>query len=146
MKKLALIIVFMFLPLSSYAQGWGYGKHEKHYEYRENNYSFWKDVQRCQQDLHWRIDLGIENGQLTRKELRQLKREQRHLSKQIRHLRHHRYLSQADERSILDHLDHLSEKIRYLKHNNNYVYNGHHNHAFMQHYGNGLSAGVFFEF
>ncbi len=149
MKKLTLVLVFMFLPLSSYAQGWGYNKHGKHYEKEHHNYSFWQDVERCRQDLHWRIDEGIEKGQLTRREIRKIKREQRHLAKQIRHFRHHRYLSHVDERTILDHLDHLdhlSEKIRYLKHNNHYVHNSHHNQAFIQHNSYGLSAGLFFDF
>jgi hypothetical protein len=144
MKKLALVIVLMFLPWLTYAQVWDYGKHGKNNEHY--NYSFWQDVERCRQDIHWRIDEGIQNGQLTNWEMRQIKREQRYLAKQIRHFRHHGYLSHADERSILDHLEHVSEKIRYLKHNNQYVHNSHHNHVFNQHSVHGYSAGVFIDF
>lgn len=146
MKKLALVIVLMFLPWLTFAQGWDYNKHGKNNGHEHYNYSFWQDVKRCRQDIHWRIDEGIQNGQLTNWEIRQIKREQRHIAKQIRHFRHHRYLSHADERSILKHLDHVSEKIRYLKNNNQYVHNSHHNHVFSQHSGHGFSAGVFFDF
>lgn len=152
MKKLALVIVLMLLPWSTYAQDWGYNKHGKTYGHAQHNYSFWQDVERCQDEFHWSIDRGIEKGQLTRREVKKLNREQRHLAKKIRHFKRHRYLSHADERIIMDHLDHVSDKIRHFKHNNHYArhshrnYNNRHNQAFIQHNDYNLSAGIHFSF
>ncbi|MCK4841763.1 MAG: hypothetical protein KAT04_07745 [Methylococcales bacterium] len=163
MKKLTLVLVLMFIPLVSYAQrGEHYDQHN-YYQRGHNNSSFWHKVDRRQHKQESRIERGIDKGQLTRREVRKLHREQKHVAKQLRRYRHSHYLSRRDKRSVMEHLDYVSEKITDFKHNDRYARNyRHHDHQRDVHAqrvpvyqaneshvswaGNGYSAGIHFRF
>jgi hypothetical protein len=66
-----------------------------------------------------------------------LRREEKHVAKQIRHYkRRHRHISYSGRREIMDHLDFLSNRIRELKHNDRYSRRAKHNHQKYTHYNN----------
>ncbi|MFW5443287.1 MAG: hypothetical protein ACKE51_03130 [Methylococcaceae bacterium] len=119
MKMLTLAILLMSFPWVTQAKG-GHFSHDD-YE-RGHNSTFWHDVQYRQHRQESRIARGIDKGQLTRKEVKKLHREQKHVAKQIKHLRRHHYLSRSDKRSVMEHLDHVSKKIKRLKHNDRYAH------------------------
>lgn len=133
MKTLALAILLMSFPWVGYASGRGHNHHDKHYHQRHDRSSFWQDVEARKHKQHMRVDRGMENGQLTRKEIRKLEREQKHVDRQIKHFRHHRYMSHANKKSVMRHLDHYSEQIAHLKHNDHYVRKDRHNHQSYNH-------------
>jgi len=164
MKKLTLIIVLMLIPFTSHAEWKGHSKHRNH-EHRHNSSYFWQDVEHRQYKQESRIERGINKGQLTRREAKQLHREQKHVAKQIRHLKRHNYISHRDKREVKEHLDYVSQKIRALKHNQHYVHRDNYNHKKQQrrvhsnnnrdYYGNNnmlswandvASAGIYFRF
>ena len=107
-----------------HAKGW---KHSGYQDRGHDNYSFWHDVDDRQYSQADRINHGVENGQLTRREARQLYREQQHINKEIHYLKDHRYLSSVDKRDVLEHLNYLHEQIWHLKHNDQYVQRVRHN-------------------
>lgn len=126
MKKLAMIIVLIGVAFGCQAKSrdhfrHGYYEHEQGY----NNSTFWNEVsERCDRQSY-RIAKGIDKGQLTRREAKKLRREQKHVAKQIRHFKRHQYISFKNKRNVMEHLDYLSEKIRSLKHNDRYEYHNH---------------------
>jgi len=126
MKMLTMVVVLMFTPFVSHAEWNNHYKHDNH-ERGRNNSSFWQNVEHRQFRQETRIERGIKKGQLTRREARKLHREQKHVAKQIRHLRRHKYLNKRDRREVVEHLDYVSEKIRALKHNRHYAKQ--HNHG-----------------
>lgn len=124
MKILALVIVLVFTPLVSHAE-WGNHSRHNNYSSRNHNDYFWQDIQQRQHRQASRIDKGINRGQLTRREIRKLKKEQKHITKQIRHYKRHNQLSYRDKRKVNEHLDYVSGQIRNLKHNDRYARNRH---------------------
>jgi hypothetical protein len=157
MKMLALAILLMSFPWIGNAKGWGGGHHDSHYH---QSYGFWQDVEKRRYRQHIRIDKGIENGRLTRREIKALAREQKHITKQIKHYKHHRNMSYADKKSVMRHIDHYSEQIADLKHNDHFARRDRHNHRAYRHHNNNdyrndrrlswvsndYSAGLYFRF
>ncbi len=121
MKMLALAIILMSFPWASHAEEW---EHSEHRDRGYNNSYFWQDVQRRQHRQDSRIERGVHKGQLTHREVKKLRREQRRVAKQIRHISRRHYLSHADKRCVMEYLDYVSEKIRILKHNDRYAHRG----------------------
>ncbi len=160
MKMLTAVLVLMLMPYIAHAErGHKFGHRNQQF----NKSYFWQDVERRQYRQGIRIERGIESGQLTRREARRLKREQRHVAKQVRHMQRHSYLSQKAKWEIMEHLDYVSEKIRDLKHNRRYAHRrnyGDHDHNRYTHANDysgsnndgaiwtnsGGSAGVYFRF
>jgi len=64
-----------------------------------------------------RIEQGVERGQLTRKEAKALRKEQRRLYKLARELRHEGHLSRREARVLDRAYDEASRHIYRLKHN-----------------------------
>ncbi len=128
MKMLALTIILMSIPGLSHAKGWRHSNYGGHNHQSHDALSFWENIERRQHKQHRRIDRGIDNGQLTRREVRKLKREQKHAAREIRHFRRHQYLSSLNKRQIIEHLDFVSHKIYDLKHNDYVRRHRHHNH------------------
>ncbi len=162
MKMFALAIILMSFPWLSNASGWRHSNHDDHHQ-RHDTLSFWENVERRQHKQHKRIHRGIDNGQLTRREVRKLKRERKHVAREIRHYKRHHYVASSSKRRIMEHLDHVSRKIHDLKHNNHHVrrHSHHDRHqTYIQHdkqldyrnkrhlsWGNNdHSAGVYFRF
>jgi len=155
----------MLIPFVSHAEWSGHSKHRNH-EHKHNNSYFWQDIEHRQYKQDSRIERGIEKGQLTRREAKKLHREQRHVAKQIKHLKRHNHISRSDKREVVEHLDYVSQKIRALKHNQHYAHRDSHNHKKQQrhtysndkrrdYYGNNrmlswandvASAGLYFRF
>jgi len=133
MKTLALAILLISFPWVGHASGWGNYNHEKHH-HRHDSSSFWLDVEERRYKQHMRVDRGMENGQLTRREIRKLAREQKYVARQIKHFKRHRHMSYANKKSIMRHLDHYSEQIAHLKHNDRYVRKDSHNHQSYNHH------------
>ncbi len=120
MKTLILIISLLTLSFSAYAER---GHHYKHRdsEHRRNQSYFWQDVNHRRDRQVARIERGIEKGQLTRRELRELRKELKHIAKHLRSLKHQGYLRHREKRDVMEHLDFMSERIRHLKHNRFYA-------------------------
>lgn len=135
MNKFTLIMVLMLIPFASHAEWSGHSKHRNH-EHRHNNSYFWQDVEHRQYRQQSRIDRGIDKGQLTRREIKKLRREQKHIAKQVRNMKRHNYLNKRDKREVMEHLDFVSDKIRTLKHNKHYArrnrssHDGHNQHVY----------------
>ena len=66
---------------------------------------------------HDRIEQGIESGELTRREARRLKRQQRELRRLANALYEDHGLSRKDRRLLQEELDRASDRIYRLKHN-----------------------------
>lgn len=163
MKMLSLIVVLMLVPFVSHAEWNNHFKHRNH-EHKHNNSYFWQGIEHRQYRQKSRIDRGIDKGQLTRREIKKLRREQKHVAKQVRHMKRHHHLSRRDKREVMEHLDFVSDKIRTLKHNNHYARKNrrnNHNHNIYSHVNdhrtyrndrylswanNDASAGVYFRF
>jgi hypothetical protein len=64
-----------------------------------------------------RIEQGIRSGELTRREARALKREQRKLRSLVREFREDRLLGKRERRILTRKLDRASDNIYELKHN-----------------------------
>lgn len=112
MKMLTLSIILVTFPCLSHATGY--------YVRGYDDDSFWQAVedQQCRQsDL---IASGVKSGQLTRREIKKLRREQKHVARQIKQFRRHRHFGYEYQRELLQHLDYVSEQISHLKHNNDY--------------------------
>ncbi len=136
MKMLVLAILLMSFPWVSQAKGSGHSNHDRHYYHGHDNSSFWQDIEERRYRQHSRIDRGIEKGLLTKREIRELAREQRLVAKQIKHFKHHRNVNYSNKKSILSHMDQYSDQIAHLKHNNRYVRRDRHNHRAYSHHNN----------
>jgi len=82
-----------------------------------------------------RIEHGIENGSLTRKEERKLFKQQRRIRRLAREFHDDGYLSQKEHRVLQRKLDKASNRIRRFKHNdaNRYCRLDAHNHERLSH-------------
>lgn len=119
MKILALVL--MFTPLFAYAEYNNHFSHNYGYEREHYNESFWNKVRHRQNNQAARIDRGIRKGQLTRREVKKLRREQKHLARQVRKIQRHRYVGRKNKRRIMEHLDFAGQQIRAFKHNDRYA-------------------------
>lgn len=136
MKMLVVATILLLSPFASNAEWKSHFKH-RHNEHRHNNSSFWQGVEDRQYQQMSRIERGVGRGQLTRRELKKLKREQKHIAKQVKHMKRHNYLSERDKGEVLEHLDYVSNKIRSLKHNEHYTRRNSHSAHRSNHSGRG---------
>ncbi len=131
MKRGIWISALLVIPLMSQA-GWkSHSKHDRYREHEQNYSRFWDDIAHRQNRQNARIKRSVKKGLLTHRELKNLHREQKHVAKQIRHLKRHRHISQADKSNMLEHMDFLSMNIRKLNQNDQYTYSrrsSEHNH------------------
>ena len=132
MKILVGIFALMLTSFASHAQ-WNvrfgsvdFGR--GHYEREHDDSVFWQVVEERQCSQEDRIEFGEGQGQLTRREIKKLQREQRHVAKQVRHMKRHNHLTQRDKREIMEHLDYVSKKIRVLSHNRNFTHRERHHY------------------
>ena len=110
MKKIVLVITLLVSPLAADADwDWSHGNREQ--------ISFWRTVDSRMDRLYHRIENGIRQGDLTRREAMKLKRTYRKLDRRIAHMRHNRWLSRRDKREIMADLDMAGSRIYRLKHN-----------------------------
>ncbi len=65
----------------------------------------------------YRIRDGIKNGELTHKEARHLRKQQRHIIRLTYHFMHDGYLNRNEFRELRDKLNHANKRIYRLKHN-----------------------------
>lgn len=65
----------------------------------------------------YRIRDGIKSGELTRKETRHLRKQQRHIIRLTYRFMHDGYLNRNEFRELRDELNHSSKRIYRLKHN-----------------------------
>ncbi len=119
MKMLTLALLLISFSGLSQARSEDHNRHNDRSRY-SNGY-FWQNVERRQHNQYSRVNHGVERGQLTRREIKQLKRERKHLTKSIRRNRRHNNLSHSNKRNILRRLDHYSDQIYNLKQNNYYA-------------------------
>ena len=69
---------------------------------------------------HDRIRHGVKNGELTRKEAKQLRRQHRHITKLERRFSRDGRLDRYERRTLRRELDAAGKKIRRLKHNDHH--------------------------
>lgn len=69
---------------------------------------------------HWRIKQGVRSGELTRKEARSLRRQQRRISRLERRFSSDGWLDRGERHELRDKLDRASDRIYRLKHNDRY--------------------------
>ena len=127
MKILTLALILISFSGLSQARSWNQNRYNDYSRHNNNDY-FWQDIEKRRHNQYSHIDYGIEKGQLTRREIKRLKRERKHLAKEIKHYRRRNYLSHSDKRNILGRLKHYSDQIYNLKHNNYYSRRNRHNH------------------
>lgn len=122
MKRVIWVSVLLVIPLMSQA-GWKSHRKDNHFHGHEQHYSkFWDDIARRQHRQSARIERSVKKGLLSHRELKKLHREQKHIAKQIRHLKRHNYISQVDKSNMVEHLDYLSMRISKLNRNDQYAY------------------------
>jgi hypothetical protein len=83
-------------------------------DYRNNRFEQRLDRQ------HWRIKQGIRSGELTRKEVKRLRKQQRQIAKAERRFSRDGYLDPRERRHLRRKLDDASDRIYRLKHNDRY--------------------------
>lgn len=66
---------------------------------------------------HFRIENGIDSGELTRKEAKKLRREQRKIRRMTRRFREDGVLTKHERHKIRERLDRASDRIWTFKHN-----------------------------
>ncbi|WP_152555644.1 hypothetical protein [Methylomarinum vadi] len=124
MKRMLVIISLIVFPYAAHAD-WGW-QHDR--TFRVNH--FWNKVAKRLDRQYFRIEKGIQMGDLTRWEAKKLKREHRRIDKRIARLRQQRWLSHGERRKIMAHLDKASGHIQKLKNNDRYArhFRGEHDH------------------
>lgn len=156
MKMFMLIVALFALPITSYAEWGRYGQarsnHNHHY-----NYNYWDNIdQRLERQIH-RIERGVQNGELTRREAKRLHRQHYKLDKRIDRIRNKHWVDHYDRKKVRAYLDRASDKIYHLKHNDRYVHRNQYRHHVHHNSGyrndrrviranNDYSAGFYFRF
>lgn len=79
---------------------------------------------------HGRIEHGIRNGELTRKEARRLRKQQRHIAKMERKFTRDGHLDRYERRTLHRELDAVSDRIYRLKHNDHRRDHHRHGHGY----------------
>ena len=92
---------------------------------RDGHYGHHRIEQRMDRQ-HRRIEHGIRNGELTRREARRLRKEQRHIAKLERKFFRDGHLDGHERRTLRRELDTASDRIYRLKHNDRRRDDGHH--------------------
>lgn len=111
----------MLVSFSSQAKKDHYSRDGHDYQKVNKSY-FWQDIKQRLHNQSNRIDKGVKKGQLTHREVKKLRREQKHIAKQIKHFKKHNYLSSRDRHELINHLDYMQDKISDLRHNEHYVH------------------------
>lgn len=75
-----------------------------------------------------RIENGIESGELTRKEARRLRKQQRRIARLKRDFRRDGHLTRKERRTLKNELSRASKRIYRLKHNDRYRKSRHRHH------------------
>lgn len=73
---------------------------------------------------HTRIERGIDSGELTRREARRLKKQQRRIHRLARELSANEQVSRRERRILTEKLNRASDRIYELKHNDAYRRSG----------------------
>jgi hypothetical protein len=71
---------------------------------------------------HWRIKQGVKSGELTRKEARKLRKQQRRIDRLERRFSSDGYLDRRERRVLRKKQNRASERIYRYKHNDRYRY------------------------
>ena len=111
MKMLSLIALLISLSWTVQADDW------RHSSSHRNKHSFWHKVEDRQYVQRERMDVAIDNGQLTRREIKRLNREIQNVNQLIRKYKRLRYLEPAEKREVMACLNVVSQKIRKLSFN-----------------------------
>jgi hypothetical protein len=69
---------------------------------------------------HWRIKQGVRSGELTRKEAKRLRKQQRHIARMENRFARDGHLDRHERRTLRRELDAASDRIYRLKHNDSY--------------------------
>lgn len=116
MKKYILIITLLVFPLISHAdRDW------RQHANKRIDHHFWRTVDQRLDRQYRRIENGIHNGDLTRREASKLHRQHHKLDKRIERIQRKQPLVDRDKRKIMSHLDRASDNIYRLKHNKQIV-------------------------
>lgn len=119
LKTITLIPLLGLLAmpaLADRAHGHADGDRQHRYDYR-------------QERQHDRIRHGIRSGELTRKEAKSLRKQQRHIARLERRFERDGHLNRYERRTLRRELDSASQRIYRLKHNDRYRdrrHTGHH--------------------
>ena len=87
---------------------------------------FLRHVDRRQARQRHRIHEGWKSGELTRKEIKRLRKGQRRIARLKREFRSDGFLSPRERRVVRNALDNASDRIYRKKHNDRYRFVGHH--------------------
>lgn len=129
MYTIGFILGLMMAP-NIYAD-YSHNKSSRHYDRHSGNKHNYESRIRKQ---HRRIERGVEEGSLTRKEVRKLEKRHHKFVKTKRSFWKDHYLTRA-EQHLLDHkLDRISRKIYDYKHNNRVRRHEHHADYAYNHY------------
>ncbi len=128
MKMLALAILLLSFPWLSNAKGFEHNRHNSHYDREYDHSYFWHKINDQRHEQRRCVKEAKYQGELTRRELKQLKRERKYLARQIKHLKRQNYLSRSDRRSIRDHIDQYSSLIYDLSNNAIQAHRNRHDH------------------
>ncbi|MCK5888663.1 MAG: hypothetical protein KAG19_01840 [Methylococcales bacterium] len=118
MKSLLLATaLFAAFPVISQAEQWRHSHHERQSE----NHYFWEEVDSRQYNQQNSINDGINDGELTRRELKQIHKAQRSARQLINRYKGITHLSFDKKASVMDCLDDIGDKIDDLKDNDRYA-------------------------
>lgn len=123
MRMLTLSIILIAFPALSHARGYYQRSYDDHF-------SFWQSIEERQCNQRDLIASGVETGLLTKREIRKLRRQQKHADRKVRHYRKFSHLNYKSQRELMSYLDRVGERIWQLKNNGNYNhhrYNNYHN-------------------
>lgn len=123
MNRYQLVSILAGLMLVSQAQA-------ERGHHGHGNYGGHDRIERRQERQHRRIEKGIHNGQLTRREAKKLWRQHHKIAKLERRFSRDGWLSRKERYILRDRLDHASDRIRDFKHNHRVKRNHYdrHNH------------------
>ena len=119
LAALALATVGLSSVAEARDDGWRDGRHQQYspIERRAQPQSFGTHVDRRQATQRARIRSGREHGQLTRRELRWLRDDQRRIAGMERRFGADGHYSRAERRVLVRNLDRASYRIKVAKHN-----------------------------
>lgn len=104
----------------AYAPGYGYDRHDRYDRYERD----WVSINQRQRQLDRRIDQGIRNGQLTRREAQSLRRDFNQLARLEANYRRNG-LSRWERQDLDRRFDALEARIRYERRDRDRYRGGH---------------------
>lgn len=81
----------------------------------------------------YRIENGLESGELTRREAKKLRRQQRKIRRMVKYFREDGVLTKAERNKIRNKIDRASDRIWAFKHNDDRYHREHRNHKYSHH-------------